>query len=103
MMRPIQFGFCVPIFAWPGGGLFRTPNYPELSTANTMSLAQTADKLGYDSLWVADHLMLGKDQAILEGWTTRACLAGSTRRGKLGIIHQGHFFRHPAVAAKMIA
>lgn len=100
---PIQFGYCVPIFAWPGGGLFRTPSYPELDTATTMALAQTADLLGYDSLWVADHLILGKDAAILEGWTTLAALAGSTRRAKLGIIHQAHFFRHPGVAAKMIA
>ena len=100
---PIQFGYCVPIFAWPGGGLFRTPNSPALDTPTTMQLAQTADALGYDSLWVADHLMLGKDQAILEGWTTLAALAGSTKPAKLGIIHQAHFFRHPSVAAKMIA
>ncbi len=102
-MFPIQFGYCVPIFAWPGGQLFRTPNYAELDVATTIALAQTADALGYDSLWVADHLMLGKDEAIMEGWTTLAALAGSTRRARLGIIHQAHFFRQPAVAAKMIA
>lgn len=102
-MHPIQFGYCVPIFAWPGGQLFRTPNYAELDVTTTMALAQTADTLGYDSLWVADHLMLGKDDAIMEGWTTLAALAGSTRRARLGIIHQAHFFRQPAVAAKMIA
>src|SRR5215207_1455318 len=103
MMHPIQFGFCVPIFAWPGGGLFRTPNYPTLDSQSPIQLAKLADDLGYDSIWVADHLMLGKDQAILEGWTTLAAIAGSTSRAKLGIIHQAHFFRHPAVAAKMIA
>jgi alkanesulfonate monooxygenase SsuD/methylene tetrahydromethanopterin reductase-like flavin-dependent oxidoreductase (luciferase family) len=102
-MHPIQFGYCVPIFAWPGGQLFRTPSYAELDVATTITLAQTADALGYDSLWVADHLMLGKDEAIMEGWTTLAALAGSTRRARLGIIHQAHFFRQPAVAAKMIA
>src|SRR5579864_1606269 len=100
---PIQFGYCVPIFAWPGGELFRTPNYAELDTATTMATAQAADQLGYDSLWVADHLMLGKDEAILEGWTTLSALAGSTRRARLGIIHQAQFFRHPSVMAKMIA
>jgi alkanesulfonate monooxygenase SsuD/methylene tetrahydromethanopterin reductase-like flavin-dependent oxidoreductase (luciferase family) len=47
--------------------------------------------------------MLGKDQAILEGWTTLAAIAGATSRVKLGIIHQAHFFRNPAVTAKMIA
>lgn len=100
---PIQFGYCVPIFAFPGGGLFRTPNYPELDALVTMRAAVKADELGFDSLWVADHLMLGKDEAILEGWTTLSALAGATTRAKLGIIHQGHYFRHPAVAAKMIA
>lgn len=100
---PIQLGYCVPIFAWPGGGLFRTPNFPRLEARATLQTAITAEALGFDSIWVADHLMLGKDQAILEGWTTLAAVAGGTSRAKLGIIHQGHFFRHPAVAAKMIA
>lgn len=103
MAHPIQFGYCVPIFAWPGGGLFRTPNFPALDSRAALETARTADALGYDSIWVADHLMLGKDQAILEGWTTLSAIAGSTNRAKLGIIHQGHYFRHPAVAAKMIA
>ena len=103
MTYPIQFGYCVPIFAWPGGGLFRTPNYAALDVNVTMLNARRADSLGYDSIWVADHLMLGKDQAIMEGWTTLSAIAGATTRSKLGIIHQGHFFRYPSVAAKMIA
>lgn len=102
-MHPVQFGFCVPIFAQPGARLFRTPNYARLDTSTTLDLARAAEALGYDSLWVADHLMLGQDQAILEGWTVLAALAGSTQRAKLGMIHQGHFFRHPALVAKMAA
>jgi alkanesulfonate monooxygenase SsuD/methylene tetrahydromethanopterin reductase-like flavin-dependent oxidoreductase (luciferase family) len=103
MTFPTQFGYCLPIFAYPGGRLFRTPNYPELDPQRTLALGQLADALGYHSLWVADHLMLGKQNAILEGWTTLAALAGSTRQAKLGMIHQGHFFRHPAMHAKMTA
>jgi alkanesulfonate monooxygenase SsuD/methylene tetrahydromethanopterin reductase-like flavin-dependent oxidoreductase (luciferase family) len=102
-MHPIQFGFCVPIFAYPGARLFRTPNYDRLDVATTMRISQLADQLGYDSLWVADHLMLGRDNAIMEGWTTLAALAGSTRRARLGMIHQGHYLHHPAIAAKMTA
>jgi alkanesulfonate monooxygenase SsuD/methylene tetrahydromethanopterin reductase-like flavin-dependent oxidoreductase (luciferase family) len=102
-MHPVQFGYCVPIFASPGQRLFRTPNYTQLDVTKTMSVARLADELGYDSLWVADHLMLGKDNAIMEGWTTLAALAGSTQRARLGMIHQGHFFRHPAMHAKMTA
>jgi alkanesulfonate monooxygenase SsuD/methylene tetrahydromethanopterin reductase-like flavin-dependent oxidoreductase (luciferase family) len=100
---PIQFGYCLPIFACPGGGLFRTPNYADLDAATTLKLGVEADALGFDSIWVADHLMLGKNEAIFEGWTTLSALAGATHRAKLGIIHQALFFRHPAVAAKMIA
>jgi alkanesulfonate monooxygenase SsuD/methylene tetrahydromethanopterin reductase-like flavin-dependent oxidoreductase (luciferase family) len=102
-MARIQFGYCLPIFANPGNVHFRTPNYADLDTATTMSLGRFAEDLGYDSLWVADHLMLGKDEAILEGWTVLAALAGSTSRATLGMIHQAHFFRHPALAAKMAA
>ncbi len=103
MTHPLQFGYCVPIFAWPGGNLFRTPSVAKLDSRAALENAQLADELGYDSIWVADHLMLGAEQAILEGWTTLAAIAGATTRAKLGIIHQAHFFRHPALAAKMMA
>jgi alkanesulfonate monooxygenase SsuD/methylene tetrahydromethanopterin reductase-like flavin-dependent oxidoreductase (luciferase family) len=102
-MHPIQFGYSLPIFAYPGARLFRTPNYAQLDPRRTIGLGKLADQLGYDSLWVADHLMLGKENAIMEGWTTLAALAGATERARLGMIHQGHFFRHPALHAKMTA
>ncbi|MDQ3412849.1 MAG: LLM class flavin-dependent oxidoreductase, partial [Chloroflexota bacterium] len=102
-MPDVQFGFCLPIFASPGINLFRAPGYAELDALVTMELGRLADALGYDSLWVADHLMLGKDDAILEGWTVLAALAGATSRAKLGMIHQANYFRHPALAAKMSA
>ena len=101
MSYPIQFGFALPIFAAPGARFFRTPNYAQLEPQRTFQLGVRADELGYDSLWVADHLMLGRDEAIMEGWTTLAALAGATKRARLGMIHQGHFFRNPALAAKM--
>lgn len=102
-MSAPQFGFCLPIFASPGINLFRTPSYAELDALVTLELGRVADQLGYDSLWVADHLMLGKDDAILEGWTVIAALAGATSHARLGMIHQANYFRHPALAAKMSA
>ena len=99
----VRFGFCVPIFAAPGDNLFRTPGFPEIDPAAAMTLSRRADELGYDSLWVADHLMLGHNDAILEGWTVLAALAGATANAKLGMIHQGLLFRNPALAAKMAA
>jgi alkanesulfonate monooxygenase SsuD/methylene tetrahydromethanopterin reductase-like flavin-dependent oxidoreductase (luciferase family) len=102
-MKPIQFGVCIPIFACPGPQFFRTPGFAAIDPGAAMTFGRKADALGYDSIWLADHLMLGKDEAILEGWTTLAALAGATTRPKLGMIHQAHYFRHPALAAKMSA
>jgi len=103
MNQHIQFGFCIPIFAMPGGRLFRTPAYERLDARVTFELGVTADRLGYDSLWVADHLFLGHDDAILEGWTTLSALAGATQHAKLGMIHMAHFLRHAPITAKMAA
>src|SRR5687768_16219728 len=102
-MSEIRFGFCLPIFASPGISVFLTPGYSELDALVALELGRLADELGYDSLWVADHLMLGQDDAIFEGWTVLAALAGATRSARLGMIHQANYFRHPALAAKMAA
>jgi alkanesulfonate monooxygenase SsuD/methylene tetrahydromethanopterin reductase-like flavin-dependent oxidoreductase (luciferase family) len=100
--RP-KFGYCLPIFANPSAGLFRTPAYDQLDPRRTLELGVHAESVGFDSLWVADHLMLGKDEAILEGWTTLSALGGATSRALLGMIHQAHYFRPPALTAKMTA
>ena len=97
----IEFAFGVPIFANPGQAI--TPGNVELETGTTMDLARKAEALGYDALWVPDHLMLGRDDAILEGWSVMAALAGSTTRVRLGLLHQANPFRHPALVAKMVA
>ncbi len=102
LSRP-RFGYCLPIFANPTAGLFRTPNYDAVDARTTLDLGIHAEQIGFDSLWVADHLMLGRDEAILEGWTMLSALAGTTRTSLLGMIHQAHYFRSPALAAKMAA
>ena len=102
-MASPQFGVCLPIFACPGIQLFRTPGIAELDPSTVLPFGRHAEAIGYDSLWVADHLMLGKDEAVLEGWTVLSALAGATTRVKLGMIHQAHYFRHPALTAKMAA
>ncbi|MEZ4499123.1 MAG: LLM class flavin-dependent oxidoreductase [Thermomicrobiales bacterium] len=102
-MQPIQYGVCIPIFACPGPMLFRTPGFDQIDPGAAVSFGRAADELGYDSVWIADHLMLGVDEAILEGWTTLSFLAGATQRVRLGMIHMAHYYRHPALAAKMAA
>jgi alkanesulfonate monooxygenase SsuD/methylene tetrahydromethanopterin reductase-like flavin-dependent oxidoreductase (luciferase family) len=99
----MRFGFALPIFANPGVPDFRTPNWEALSWNDVEAGVLEAERLGYDSTWVADHMFLGRDGAILEGWTTISALAGLTSRMRLGTIHLGNEFRHPPLVAKMAA
>jgi alkanesulfonate monooxygenase SsuD/methylene tetrahydromethanopterin reductase-like flavin-dependent oxidoreductase (luciferase family) len=99
----MKFGFCVPVFANPGPAFFRTPALTHLDPAAAVQAAHEAERLGFDSVWVADHLMHGYDDAIMEGWTTLAAIAGRTERIRLGTIHLAQPFRAPQIAAKMAA
>lgn len=101
------FGYCVPIFASAGDAHVRTPLVETVEPGAYLEQLRAsvllAEELGYDSLWIADHLILGDQGAILEGWTTLAALAGMTSRIRLGSIHLAQRFRHPAILAKMAA
>jgi alkanesulfonate monooxygenase SsuD/methylene tetrahydromethanopterin reductase-like flavin-dependent oxidoreductase (luciferase family) len=97
----MKFGFCVPVFANPGAAFFRTPAATTLDPCAAVEAAVEAEGLGFDSVWVADHLIHGFDGAIMEGWTTLSVIAGRTSRVKLGTIHLAQPFRAPAIAAKM--
>jgi alkanesulfonate monooxygenase SsuD/methylene tetrahydromethanopterin reductase-like flavin-dependent oxidoreductase (luciferase family) len=99
----LQFGVCVPVFAMPGAGFFRTPAWSQLDPPAAVEAAVQAERLGYDSIWVADHLILGRDGAILEGWTTLSVIAGRTERVRLGTIHMAQALRPPALGAKLTA
>lgn len=99
----MNYGVCVPVFANPGAAFFRTPRLTHLDTRAPIDMAVEAERLGFDSIWVADHLMHGFDDAIMEGWTTLSVIAGRTERIKLGSIHLAQPFRAPAMAAKMAA
>lgn len=103
MTSNIQFGFCVPIFANPGMAFFRTPCYERLDWNVTKNAVLECERLGYHSLFVADHVFLGRDGAIYEGWTLLAALAGMTERMLLAPIHLCDSFRNPALTAKMVA
>src|SRR5579859_7833632 len=90
-----DFGLCVPLFAYTGAAFFRTPAWSQLEPQVAVEAAVLAEHLGYDSLWVADHLMHGNDGGILEGWSTLAFLAGRTHRIRLGTIHLAQLLRPP--------
>jgi alkanesulfonate monooxygenase SsuD/methylene tetrahydromethanopterin reductase-like flavin-dependent oxidoreductase (luciferase family) len=63
------------------------------------------ERLGFDSLWVCDHLygVPSPSNAILEAWTELTAVAAITQRVQLGTLVTPPFFRNPAVLAKQIA
>ncbi len=64
--------------------------------------AQQVEELGYDSLWVPDHL-IAREGAVprLEAWQVLSALAAVTAKVRLGPLVSPVTFRHPAVLAKM--
>jgi F420-dependent oxidoreductase-like protein len=63
------------------------------------------DLLGYDSVWLNDHLygIPGPHIPILEAWTTLSAVAAVTSRVRLGTLVSPIGFRNPALLAKMAA
>ncbi|HZR80747.1 MAG TPA: TIGR03560 family F420-dependent LLM class oxidoreductase [Candidatus Binatia bacterium] len=63
------------------------------------------ERLGFDSLWVCDHLygVPFPNLPILEAWSELAAVAAITTRAELGTLVTPPFFRNPAVLAKQIA
>jgi len=75
-----------------------------------------AERLGYDSFWVSDHLFLpsvfyeavgmdpGKGEcAVLEAWTTLSAAAAVTKKIMLGVGVTPLPLRDPAILAKQVA
>jgi len=65
--------------------------------------AQVAERLGYHSLWLVDHMWARGMPELdhLEAWTTLTALATATERLRLGTLVLCHSFRNPALLAKM--
>jgi alkanesulfonate monooxygenase SsuD/methylene tetrahydromethanopterin reductase-like flavin-dependent oxidoreductase (luciferase family) len=63
------------------------------------------EALGFDSLWVCDHLygVPVPSLPILEAWTELAAVAALTGRVGLGTLVTPPFFRNPGVLAKQVA
>src|SRR5688500_7603610 len=82
-----------------------------LSWPGLVSVAQRAERAGFDSLWVSDHFFLdwskygGPDttQGAFECWTTMSALAAVTERVRIGSMVLCNDFRNPGLLAKMTA
>ena len=78
----------------------RTPRWPDIR-----EMAQTAEHVGFDALWVSDHVGFGDPEGewtgAWESWTLLSALAASTSRVELGTYVLAAPFRNPALLAKM--
>ena len=69
-------------------------------------IAGTAESLGFESLWVSDHLFMTDDSVgtpCLECWTTLASLARDTESLRLGPMVSAQSYRNPALLANIAA
>lgn len=93
--RPLRVGVQLP-------EVEREVRWPEY-----LAMARRAEELGYDTLWLGDHLLYrypdGTARGPWEAWTMLSALAASTSRIRLGPLVAATAFHAPAMLAKMAA
>ena len=87
----------------PRFGLF-TPQVRQ-DFEQLLERARLAERLGYDSIWLMDHLAAPalRTADCLEAWTVATALLARTETLRVGHLVLCNAFRHPAVLAKMVA
>jgi F420-dependent oxidoreductase-like protein len=99
--RPVtRFGLQINSFTYPGvadADLFE----------RIAQIAGTAERSGFDSVWVMDHLyqiaVVGKrTEPMLEAYSLLSGIAARTSRAQLGTMVTGVTYRNPALLAKMV-
>ncbi|HVM10966.1 MAG TPA: LLM class flavin-dependent oxidoreductase [Actinomycetota bacterium] len=95
MLRPLRVGIQLP-------EVERVVRWPEV-----VAMARTAEEVGFDSIWVGDHLLYrghGRpERGPWEAWTTLAALAAVTSRVRVGPLVACAAFHPPGIVAKMAA
>ncbi len=95
MTRPLRIGVQLP-------EVEREVRWPEL-----LEMARAVDDLGFDALWVGEHLLYRwpdrPARGPWEAWTQMAALAAVTRRVTIGPLVACTNFHNPALLAKQAA
>ena len=100
-MAPVKFGLFVP----QGWILDLVDIEDPIEQYEAMSrVAQAAERLGFDSIWLFDHFHTYFKPVLettFECWTSTAALARDTKTIRLGQMVTCNGYRNPALMAKM--
>ncbi|MFN8475731.1 MAG: LLM class flavin-dependent oxidoreductase [Anaerolineae bacterium] len=108
--RPLKVGLHLPHQSLLMDG--ETPHWSDI-----LAIARRAEQVGFDSLWLVDHLLSPRGAPIWRGgaptpmdaeqrgcwecWTTLSALAAAVPRVELGTLVLSAGYRNPALLARM--
>lgn len=92
----MRFGIALENFTPPG----KQPD-----SSSIFQMAETAESLGFDSVWVWDHVLLGSRKVfpVLDSLTTLASIGARTEKIKLGTSVLILSLRNPIIVAKVLS
>jgi probable F420-dependent oxidoreductase len=96
--RPLKIGLLLPETEGQMNG--ETARWRDL-----LALSQTAEAVGFDSIWVTDHFIQRTEtetRGPWECWSLISAIAAVTTRAEIGTLVLCTGFRNPALLAKMV-